>query len=137
MCWENYNKANFKVIERQSLTSRNDKKGILLLSSIMRKHVFGVFNQVWHKLGCTATEDGWRLGISDLWCREICYLCTLTRCAVQRIWIFDFAHAKIRFSHDAAQSTHIVQALRLMKMELHKSISRSKVMKLAYYGIMH
>ena len=31
----------------------------------MRKPVFGVSDQVRHKLGCTATEDGKRLEISD------------------------------------------------------------------------
>ena len=32
--------------------SRDDR------SRVMRKPVFGVSNQVGHKLGCTATEDG-------------------------------------------------------------------------------
>ena len=32
----------------------------------MRKPVFGVSDQVLHKPGCTATEDCWRLEISDL-----------------------------------------------------------------------
>ena len=31
----------------------------------MRKPVFRVFDQVSHKPGCTALEDGWRLEISD------------------------------------------------------------------------
>ena len=29
------------------------------------------FDKVRHKPGCTATEDGWRLGISDLGSRGI------------------------------------------------------------------
>ena len=33
------------------------------MSQIMRKPVFGVSDQVLHKLGCTATEDGERLEI--------------------------------------------------------------------------
>ena len=37
----------------------------------MRKPVFGVSNQVQHKPGCTATEDGKRLEISDLGRRGI------------------------------------------------------------------
>ena len=32
----------------------------------MRKPVFGVSDQVLHKQGCSATEDGKRLEISDL-----------------------------------------------------------------------
>ena len=32
----------------------------------MRKHVFGISDQVQHKQGCTATEDGLRLESSDL-----------------------------------------------------------------------
>ena len=56
----------------------------------MRKPVFGVSDQVPHKPGCTATEDGQRLEISDLGRRGIA-LC-----------VFVFAYAKSRFSHDAA-----------------------------------
>ena len=37
----------------------------------MRKPVFGVSDQVQHKLGCTTTEDGKRLEISDLGNRGI------------------------------------------------------------------
>ena len=36
------------------------------MSFVTRKHVFTVFNQVLHKLGSTATEDGWRLEILGL-----------------------------------------------------------------------
>ena len=36
------------------------------LSLIVRKPVFGVFDQVPHKPGCTITEDDKRLEISDL-----------------------------------------------------------------------
>ena len=37
----------------------------------MRKTVFGVFEQVQHKPGCTATEDGQKLEIPDLESRGI------------------------------------------------------------------
>ena len=37
----------------------------------MKKPVFGVSDQVRHKPGCTTTEDGWRLEISDLGSRGI------------------------------------------------------------------
>ena len=37
----------------------------------MRRPVFGVSDQVLHKPGCTATEDGQRLEISDLGNRGI------------------------------------------------------------------
>ena len=38
----------------------------MYLSLVVRKPVFGVSDQVRHKPGCTATEDGYRLEISDL-----------------------------------------------------------------------
>ena len=41
------------------------------MSLVMRKTVFGVSDQVPHKPGCTATEDGLRLEISDLKSRGI------------------------------------------------------------------
>ena len=61
---------NFK---NKNLTT---KKLIMLhalnyLSLVVRKPVFGVSDQVPHKSGCTATEDGWRLEISYLGRREI------------------------------------------------------------------
>ena len=37
----------------------------------MRKPVFDITDQVPHKPGCTATEDGWRHEISDLGSRRI------------------------------------------------------------------
>ena len=45
--------------------------GIDDLSRNVRKPVFGVSDQVVHKPCCTATEDGWRLEISDLGSRGI------------------------------------------------------------------
>ena len=41
------------------------------MSLVVRKPVFGVSDLVRHKPGCTATEDGWRLEISDLDSRGI------------------------------------------------------------------
>ena len=41
------------------------------MNLVVRKPVFGVSDQVRHKPGCTATEDGWRLEISDLGSRGI------------------------------------------------------------------
>ena len=38
---------------------------------VVRKPVFGVFDLVPHKLGCTAIEDGLRLEISDIGSRGI------------------------------------------------------------------
>ena len=38
----------------------------LCLTCIMGKPVFGVSNEVQHKLGYTTTDNGWRLDISDL-----------------------------------------------------------------------
>ena len=44
---------------------------IVKMSLVVRKPVFGVSDQVPHKPGCTATEDGLRLGISDLGSRGV------------------------------------------------------------------
>ena len=41
------------------------------MSLVVRKPVFGFSDQVRHKPGCTATEDGQRLNISDLGRRGI------------------------------------------------------------------
>ena len=41
------------------------------MNLVVRKPVFGVSDQVPHKLACTATEDGKRLEISDLGSRGI------------------------------------------------------------------
>ena len=49
----------------------------------MRKPVFGVSDQVPHKLGCTATEDGKRLEISYLGNRGSYYLCSENKGADQ------------------------------------------------------
>ena len=47
----------------------------------MRKPVFRVFHQVRYKPGCTTTEDGWRLEISDL--EGVYYPCSQNKGADQ------------------------------------------------------
>ena len=42
-----------------------------IMSLVVRKLVFGVSDQVRHKPGCTATEDGLRLEISEFQSRGI------------------------------------------------------------------
>ena len=42
----------------------------------MEKPVFGVFHQVRHKLGCTTTEDGYRLEISCKGRKRLYYPCS-------------------------------------------------------------
>ena len=37
-----------------------------MLSRVTRKSVFGVSDHIRHKPGCSVTEDGYRLQISDL-----------------------------------------------------------------------
>ena len=63
----------------------------------MRKPVFGVFNQVGHKLGCTATEDG----IVTIYVvkKKMLMSCRVT---MQMICAFVFVYAKSRFFYDAA-----------------------------------
>ena len=71
----------------------------------MRKPVFGVSDEVRHKSGCAATEDGYRLELSDLGRRGIVLsVWRKQRRAVtaQLICAFVFACAKSRFSHDEA-----------------------------------
>ena len=48
------------------LLEEQSDQGLLCLSRIVRKPVFGVSDQVRHNPGCTATEDGLRLEILDL-----------------------------------------------------------------------
>ena len=54
------------ALKRYSATSIE-----LKMSLVVRKPAFGVSDMVPHKLGCTASEDGWRLEISDLESRGI------------------------------------------------------------------
>ena len=87
----------------------------------MRKQVFGVSNQFRHKPGCTATEDGLRLEISDLGSRGIVLTTpvaktkTLISFAVNAklICVFVFAYAKSRFPHDTA---HMLAANSFLNM---------------------
>ena len=56
------------------------------LSLVGRKPVFGVSDQVRHMPGCTVTEDGWKLEISDLESRgivQLYYLCNENKGADQ------------------------------------------------------
>ena len=77
---------------------------------VVRKPVFGVSDLVRHKPGCTATEDGYRLEVSDVGSRGIVYSIHIAKtkalisCAVtaQLICVFVFAYAKSRFSHNEA-----------------------------------
>ena len=76
----------------------------------MRKPVFGVSDLVRHKPGCTATEDGLRLEISDLESRGIATIYVAKTkalisfaVAAKLICVFVFAYEKCWFSHDAAQ----------------------------------
>ena len=55
---------------------------------MIRDSVFGVSGQVQHNLGCTATDDCWRLEILDLDSRRIVAAVTM-----QLIWVFVFAYA--------------------------------------------
>ena len=49
------------------------------MSRVTRKSIFGVSNQVPHKPGCTATEDGYRLEDSVLGRREIVHVLSTER----------------------------------------------------------
>ena len=55
----------------QNIPKSQDIARLPYMSLVLRKPVFGVNNQVHYKPGCTATEDGQRLEISDLESRGI------------------------------------------------------------------
>ena len=82
------------------------------MNLFVRKPVFGVNDQVAHKPGCTATEDGLRLEISDLHKKRSCTIHVVKTKALisfavtaKLICVFVFAYARGRFSHNAA---HII-----------------------------
>ena len=76
-------------------------------SLVVRKPVFGVSDQVPHKPGCTATEDGSRLEIRKK--RDCTIRVAKTKALIsfaviaKLIAVFVFAYAKSRFSHNEAQ----------------------------------
>ena len=70
----------------------------------MRKPVFGVYDQVRHKPGCTTIEDGKRLEI--LVVEGLYYPWSENKGYREADLGLCFAYAKIRFSHDAA---HVLQ----------------------------
>ena len=77
-------------------------------SLVLRKPVFGVSDLVRHKPGCTATEDAYRLEISDLGSRGIhgTFRVAKTKALIsfrvtaKLICVFVFAYAESRFSHN-------------------------------------
>ena len=60
-----------------------------------------VSDLVRHKPGCSSTEDGLRLEISDLESRKI--VLSKAKVTAKLICVFVFAYAKCWFSRDAAQ----------------------------------
>ena len=82
----------------------------LHMSLVLRKPVFGVSDQVPHKPGCTAKEDGSRLEISYL---ESTINEAITKALIsfavtaKLICVFVFAYAKSRFSHDPAHMSYV------------------------------
>ena len=84
------------------------------MSSIIRKPVFGVSDQVQHKPGCTTTENSKRLEFSDLGSRGV-VLCIVAKtkalisCVVTAQLICAiFPIRKGRFSHDAAHKLRVL-----------------------------
>ena len=81
------------------------------LSLVVRKPVFKVSDQVLHKMGCTVTEDGWKLEISDLGSRGSM---AKTKALISfSICVFVFAYGRSRFSHDVAHRVSRQQKQRL------------------------
>ena len=83
-------------------------------SRVARKPVFWISDQVRHKPGCTTTEDGLRLEISDLGRRDCTIIVAKTEALIsfavtaKLICVFVFAYAKSWFSHDAARMISLV-----------------------------
>ena len=102
------------------------------MSSVARKPVFGVFNQIRHNPGCQTTEDNKRLELSKFMKKRDCTIYVaktkaLISCAVtaQLICAFVFACAKSRFPHDAVHE-FIVSVLPFPLMIFKLSISLGK-----------
>ena len=61
--------VSFLQIQLDELTKELESRFVLTPYTCFeprpKEPVFGVFQQVQHKQGCTATEDSWRLEISD------------------------------------------------------------------------
>ena len=79
------------------------------MSLVVRKPVFGVSDQVPHKPGCRATQDGQRLEISYIERRGIYTIYLVKTKALisfavtaKLVCVLVFAFAKNRFSHGAA-----------------------------------
>ena len=58
--------AGYRGVFFQLAAAPMEAKLVYKMSPVVIKPVFGVSDQVRHKPGCTATEDGYRLEISDL-----------------------------------------------------------------------
>ena len=63
--------GTYELMKQQIRKNECKKVFIIKMSLVVRKPVFGVSHQVRHKPGCTTTEDGWTLEISDLGRRGI------------------------------------------------------------------
>ena len=57
--------AGASIALKQMQNARSRRFSESIMSRVMRKHVFGVFDEVRRKPGCKATEDGKGLEISD------------------------------------------------------------------------
>ena len=87
-----------------------------IMSLVVRKPIFEVFDLVPHKPCCTTTQDGQRHEISDLGSRGIVTIYVAKTKAlisfavtVKLICVFVFAYAKSRFSHNEALMMHTNQ----------------------------
>ena len=92
----------------------------------MRKPVFGVFDQVAHKPGCTATEDGFGFRKKKDCTIYVAKTKALISFAVtaKLICVFVFAYAKSRFSHDAAHIKVLVREYLLNAYTNNKDVQR-------------
>ena len=69
------------------------------MSCVTRTPVYGVSDEVGHKLGCTTIEYGQRLELS----RDCTIYEAKTKALMQLICTYVFAYTISRFSHDVAQ----------------------------------
>ena len=96
--WENLLFFTSKNIGANQLQGNLAAAQHLYMSRSVRKLVFGVSNQIRHKPGCTATEDGLRLEISELESRGI----VLSKWRKQRRWsasLLPWSWSASLFSH--------------------------------------
>ena len=89
------------------------------MSLVVRKPVFGVSDQVGHKPGCTTTEDGWKLEISDLGRRGIVLL--TVHASIVDVFMSRAQNFSFKYSFKDIFGTLFINFERILYFELYMS----------------